>query len=75
MSDQIGKMIVLAGAVLVVVGLVITFFDRIPLVGKLPGDLHFRRGNFQIYFPIVTSIALSVVLSLIVWIVSRLARK
>jgi len=38
MSDQFGKMIVVAGAVLIVVGLVITFFDRIPLLGKLPGE-------------------------------------
>jgi len=75
MHDQTGKMIILLGAVLIVVGFVVTFFDRIPLVGKLPGDIHIRRGNFQVYFPVVTSIALSVILSLIFWIVSRLARK
>jgi hypothetical protein len=75
MHDQVGKMIILLGAILVVAGVVVTFFDRIPLLGKLPGDIHFRRGNFQVYFPLVTSIALSVILSLIFWIVSRLARK
>jgi len=75
MHEQIGKLIILLGAILVVVGAVITFFDRIPFLGKLPGDIHFRRGNFQVYFPVVTSIALSVIVSLIFWIVSRLARK
>jgi len=75
MHEQIGKLIILLGAILVVVGAVITFFDRIPFLGKLPGDIHFRRGNFQVYFPVVTSIALSVIVSLIFWIVSRLARR
>ncbi len=72
---DIGKMVIIAGIILVVVGLGLTFFDRIPLVGKLPGDIHLRRGNFHVYFPLATSIALSMVLSLVLWIVSRLARK
>jgi hypothetical protein len=75
MHDPLGRMIILLGAILVGIGVVITFFERIPLLGKLPGDIHFRRGNFQAYFPLVTSIALSVIVSLIFWIVSRLARK
>jgi hypothetical protein len=75
MHDHIGKAIIVLGAILVAVGVVITFFDRIPFLGKLPGDIHFRRGNFQVYFPVVTSIALSMILSLVFWIVSRLARK
>jgi uncharacterized membrane protein SpoIIM required for sporulation len=75
MHDQIGKTIILLGAIFIVVGIAITFFDRIPLLGKLPGDIHIKRGNLQVYFPLATSIALSVILSLIFWIVSRLARK
>lgn len=75
MTDQIGKMIILAGAVLVVVGLVVLFSDRIPFVGKLPGDIHIRRGNFQFYFPLATSIALSIVLTFLFWLFSRLGRK
>jgi hypothetical protein len=74
-TDHIGKLIVLAGIILVVVGLVITFFDRIPLVGKLPGDIHIRRGNFQFYFPVVTSIVLSVLLTLLLWLFGRFLRK
>jgi len=75
MTDQIGKMIILAGAILVVVGLVVLFSDRIPFVGRLPGDIHIRRGNFQFYFPLATSIALSIVLTFLFWLFSRLGRK
>jgi hypothetical protein len=75
MNEQIGRVILLAGLVLVVVGLIVTFVDRIPLLGKLPGDVHLRRGNFHVYFPVATSIVLSVLLTLLFWIVSRFARK
>ena len=58
----IGKMLVLFGAI-VVVGLVLIFFDKIPLPGKLPGDIHVKKENSEFYFPIMTSLALSLVLS------------
>lgn len=75
MMDQIGKMVVAVGVVLVIAGLVISFFDRVPLLGKLPGDIHVKRGDFHIYIPIATSIVLSVLLSLIFVIVSRFMRR
>jgi hypothetical protein len=74
-TDQIGKLIVVAGVLLVTLGLVILFADRIPFVGKLPGDIHIRRGNFQFYFPLVTSIGLSILLSFLFWVFTRLGRK
>ncbi len=75
MNAQIGKMIIFAGVVLVVIGLVFLFSDRIPFVGRLPGDIHIRRGNFQFYFPLATSIALSVVLTILFWLFSRAGRR
>ena len=75
MAHEIGKTVMIAGIILVVVGLALTLFDRIPLFGKLPGDIHIRRGNFHLYFPLATSIALSVLVTLVLWIVSRLPRK
>lgn len=72
--DHVGKAIILVGAVLVVVGIAVTFWDRIPWLGKLPGDIHYRRGNFHAYFPIVTSVLLSVLLSLVFWIIARFVR-
>ena len=71
LNEQIGRAIVMIGAVLVVVGLAITFSDRIPFLGRLPGDIHVKRGNFQFHFPVMTSIVISVVLSLILWLVNR----
>jgi DUF2905 family protein len=54
-----------------VVGLFLTFGGRVPGVGRLPGDVVYRRGNFTFYFPIVTCILLSVVLTLLLRIFRR----
>jgi tellurite resistance protein TehA-like permease len=62
-SPQIGKVLMIFGVVIVVVGLVLLFFDRIPFLGKLPGDISFRHGNTSIYFPIVTCIIISIILT------------
>lgn len=67
---DLGRMLILLGAVLVVVGLAVTAAGRMGL-GKLPGDIVYRRGNFTVYFPIVTSIVLSIVLSVIFWLFRR----
>jgi hypothetical protein len=72
--EHLGRLIILFGVVLVVIGLVITFFDRIPLIGKLPGDIHIKRDNFQFYFPLATSIVISLVLTAILWLVNALRR-
>jgi len=72
---QYGKFIVLVGLVIVGVGVVMMFFDKIPFIGKLPGDINIKKENFQLYVPITTSILLSIVISLIVWLVSYLTRK
>jgi hypothetical protein len=71
----LGKILVLFGVVTVAVGVVLMFFDKIPLLGKLPGDIHIKKENFEFYFPIITSLVLSVVLSGILWIVSYFTRK
>ena len=67
---DIGRLLLLAGAALIVIGLVVTLLGRLG-VGKLPGDIVIRRENFTFYFPIVTSILLSIVLSLILWLFRR----
>jgi hypothetical protein len=51
-------------------GLALTFFGRIGL-GRLPGDLVYRRGSFTFYFPLMTSILLSIALSLLLWLFRR----
>jgi hypothetical protein len=71
----LGKILIVLGAVLVGVGLLVTFFDKIPFLGKLPGDIHIKRENFQFYFPIATSVVLSLLITLILWIVSLFNKK
>ncbi len=75
MAEHFGKAIILTGVILIVVGLAVTLWDRIPLLGKLPGDIHLKRGNFHFYFPLMTSIMLSAVLTFVLWIVGHLTRR
>jgi hypothetical protein len=67
----IGKIVVVIGLVIVVIGLLLIFFNKIPFIGKLPGDIVIKKENFTFYFPIVTSIVLSIILSLIFYFLRR----
>ena len=64
MSDA-GKMLVLIGAVIVAIGLLLWSGIGKNWLGRLPGDIHFKRGNFSFYFPIVTCLLLSLLLTLV----------
>lgn len=69
--NELGKMLVVFGAVLVVVGLILwSGFGR-GWFGRLPGDIHVHRGNFTFYFPVVTCILLSIILTIIMRIFRR----
>jgi hypothetical protein len=68
---ELGRLLLVVGAVIVVLGLVLTFAGRIPWLGRMPGDIVYRRGNFTFYFPLATSILLSLVLTAILWLVRR----
>ena len=63
--QEAGRMLVVAGVLLVLVGLALAFGSRIPFLGRLPGDIVWRRGNTTVYFPIVTCIVLSLLLTLV----------
>jgi hypothetical protein len=66
-----GRILIVIGLVIAGVGLVMAFAGKIPLLGKLPGDFFFRGKNFSFYFPLTTSILISVVLTLILWLINR----
>ncbi|HFC46548.1 MAG TPA: DUF2905 domain-containing protein [Dissulfuribacter thermophilus] len=68
---EMGKMMIFFGIILVLFGLVLTLGAKIPLIGRLPGDISYHRGNFHFYFPLGTSILLSIVLTLILWLIRR----
>jgi hypothetical protein len=65
MTEGIGRLLVIAGLVLAGVGVLLMFGPKIPLLGKLPGDIIVRRENFTFYFPITTCIVLSILISLL----------
>lgn len=66
-----GKLLIVLGLVLVALGLLITFFGRIPLLGKLPGDLRIERENFTVFFPLGSCLLISLLLSLLMWLFRR----
>lgn len=70
MTRELGRVLMLVGGVLLLAGIALTAFGGLGL-GRLPGDFVYRRGNFTFYFPIVTSILLSIVLSLLLWLFRR----
>jgi len=59
----IGKFLILCGLMLIVAGLLLTVIPNIPWIGRLPGDIVIKRDNFQFYFPIVTCIVISLILT------------
>ena len=72
MSSQTGKFIILAGVIIVVIGIIISFFsDKLSFLGKLPGDIRIEKENFRFYFPITTMIILSILLTVIINIIKR----
>lgn len=67
----IGKSLVFAGIAIVVVGLLLWGFSSVPLVGKLPGDIYIRRGNFTFYFPLATCILISIIATILLSLTTR----
>jgi len=69
--QPLAKLIILMGVILVIVGAILYFFKGIPFLGKLPGDIHIEKKNFSFHFPITTCILLSVILSIILYLISK----
>ena len=72
---EIGKLLLVLGVVLVIVGALFTLGGRFPFrLGRLPGDIHYQGRHGTFYFPIVTCILISVVMTLLFWIVNLFRR-
>ena len=70
--QNVGRTIIIIGLVLVAVGVLITLSDRLPLkLGRLPGDIVVRGKNGVFYFPVVTCLVVSAILSLAMWLLGR----
>lgn len=68
---SVGKIIVLIGLVLIVIGLLVQYSDKIPFLGRLPGDIRIENENVKIYIPITTSILISLLLTIILYLINR----
>jgi hypothetical protein len=68
---DIGKLLIFFGGILVIVGVAFILSGKIPWLGRLPGDIYIQRRNFIFFFPLTTSILLSVVLSLLLYLFFR----
>ena len=70
---DLGRMLVFVGGLLLVIGLIFIFAGKVNLpIGRLPGDIVYRGKNTTFYFPLMTSILLSVILSLVLYFVNRM---
>lgn len=70
--EQLGKILIFCGIILVIAGLIIYFAgDKLSWLGHLPGDIRIVKENVRFYFPITTMIIISVVLSLILYIIRK----
>jgi len=67
----LGKGLILIGLLLIVAGALVWGFGQVPYLGRLPGDIYIRRGNATFYFPLVTCIVLSVLVSLALALMRR----
>jgi hypothetical protein len=67
----IGKSLIFAGVAIAIVGLLLWSFSSVPYIGKLPGDIYIRRGNFTFYFPLATSILLSIIATILLSLMRR----
>ena len=66
-----GKYLVIIGLVITAAGLIFMILPKIPFIGRLPGDILLRKDDFTFYFPLTTSIILSVVISLVLYFIGR----
>jgi len=69
--EDLGKALIVLGLVIVAVGLGLALLPKLPYLGRLPGDIFIKKGNFSFYFPIVTCLLLSLILSLLLSLILR----
>ena len=68
---DLAKTIIILGIVLVIAGLVMLVIQKAPFLGKLPGDIVIRKEHFTFYFPLTTSVIISIIISLILYLIGK----
>jgi hypothetical protein len=69
--QYIGKFLILLGLIVSAIGGLLLLSGKIPWLGRLPGDILIQKKNFTFYFPLATSILLSIILTLLFWILGK----
>jgi hypothetical protein len=69
--SSLGKILLVIGLVIAGLGLILLLAGKIPWIGRLPGDFFYRGKNFSFYFPLMTSLIASVILTIVLWFISR----
>jgi hypothetical protein len=69
--NGVGKLLIVLGGLLIIAGAALVLIGKIPWLGRLPGDIYIERRNFTFVFPLATSILISVILSLVLYLFSR----
>ena len=69
--QHIGRLLVIFGAVIAAVGMLVILSGKLPWLGRLPGDIVLQRKNFTVYFPLATSILISLLLTLLFWLFGK----
>ncbi len=69
--SELGKLLIVFGVLIALAGVVLVAVARVPWLGRLPGDIHIERNTWSFHFPIVTSLLLSVLLTLIFYLIGR----
>jgi hypothetical protein len=70
-----GKFLVLAGVLIALTGVAMMFGDRIPFLGRLPGDINVKRDGFELHLPLASSLVVSLLLTLVLWLTSYFREK
>lgn len=69
--EGIGKTLLALGLIIATIGGALLFFGKIPFLGKLPGDITVQRPGFTLYIPLATSLLISILISLVLWLFRR----
>ena len=68
---SIGKFLIILGAFIILIGFIVLYANRIPYIGRLPGDIYIKKDNFVFYFPLTTCILISVVIYIILRVLGK----
>jgi uncharacterized membrane protein len=74
-TTGLGWLLVIVGAAIVVVGLALVMLPSVPWLGRMPGDVRIERPRFQFYFPVVTCLLLSILVSVVLWVIGWFSGK